>query len=70
MDGEWVGMSLLGQLTCHSRRPSKNHVGGESNFLMEKSKFHEKVYVSKLFDIPDFFHYKYMITILFFLLEA
>ena len=46
---------MLEQFICRSRRPSKKHVGGESNFLTDKSKFREKVYVSKIFNVPDFF---------------
>ena len=67
---ERVGPSMFERLTCFSSRPSKNHVDGESNFLMDKSKFYEKVYISKLFNVPHFLYYKYIITILFFLLEA
>ena len=42
------------QLIYHSCSLSKIHVGGESNLLTYKSKFCEKVYVSKLFNLPDF----------------
>ena len=73
MDGEVSGM-------CRSVSVGANHLqyspsakeacGGVSNFLTEKSKSHKKVYVSKVFNVPDSFHYKYMITVLLFILEV
>ena len=56
-------MFQLERLTCCSCLTPKKHVGGESNFVTDKSKFRKKVYVSKLFHvIPDLFHYINILT--------
>ena len=62
---------MLEQLICFIHHLSKKHMGRESNYLTDKSKFREKVYVLKIFYVPNLLLlYKYMITIFFLLLEA
>ena len=56
MEGE--ALYLLEELTCCSCHPSKKHVGGESNFLIDKSKFRENVHTSKQFHVEWVSYYK------------
>ena len=67
---EQLGMSLLKLLTFCIWRQLKKHVEGESNFLTDKSKSRKKVMCQKYSIYRIFFHFKYMITVPFFLMEA
>ena len=56
---ELVGLLMLERLIYCICFPPKKHVGGESNFLTDKSKLCEKVYVLELFHVPFFFIFVY-----------